>query len=109
MKKAPLESVSASRTVMDQGGGMAIRRSPSRAAARFYPSRARRKPAHRADVSASADARAWLHLRNLFALFARVAPRVAQLANSPMLLALVLLIDGVLALVPFRFHKENLS
>lgn len=48
---------------------------------------------------------------NLFALSAHVGPRVIQLANSPSLLALALLMDGILAFVPapFHFHKENLS
>lgn len=47
---------------------------------------------------------------HLFSLSARVGPRVAQLGDSPSLLALALLMDGVLALVPaqFRFHKEKL-
>ena len=47
---------------------------------------------------------------NLFAISAHVAPRVAQLANTPSLLALALLMDGILAFVPatFHFHKENL-
>ncbi len=41
----------------------------------------------------------------------RALPRVAHLANSPSLLALALLAEGVSALIPDKFlgHSENLS
>lgn len=47
----------------------------------------------------------------LLALSMHVWPRVAQLGDSPSLLLLALLMDGVSALVPaqFRIHKESLS
>ena len=48
---------------------------------------------------------------HLFALSTNIWPRVAQLGGSPSLLALALIMDGVLALVPgsFRTQKETLS
>jgi hypothetical protein len=41
----------------------------------------------------------------------RALPRVAHLANSPSLMALALIAQGVSALIPEGFlgHKENLS
>ena len=48
---------------------------------------------------------------NLFALSTNVWPRVAQLGNSPTLLALALLLDGIVALAAgsLRPQKENLA
>lgn len=47
---------------------------------------------------------------NFLALSNLMGPRVAQFSHSPSLLALVLLLDGALALIPagLRIHKESL-
>jgi hypothetical protein len=48
---------------------------------------------------------------NFLALSSRMWPRVAQFGDTPSLLALALLLDGALALIPagFRGHKEDLT
>lgn len=50
-------------------------------------------------------------LPNLSDLAFRALPRVAHFADSPSLMALALIAEGVSALIPdgFRSQKENLS
>jgi hypothetical protein len=97
MQIAPLSSAPAMPPVTALNGGRAICPSP--------------KPARRSSSQKSETAMTRMPLPNFSDLALRALPRVAHLADSPSMMAIALIAQGVSALLPegLRTHRDHLS